>query len=293
MQTSRTHPESVRAIRRAFDLGLNFIDTAPAYGNGESERAVAEAISGRRHRVILATKFSHVASRPANVRASLEESLRRLHTDYVDLLQQHWPPPDIPLAETVGEMERLKQEGKIRIIGVSNWMEPEWDELGDASRVECLQACHNLLWRSLERQVLPTCLRERIGVLAYSPLCQGILAGSLERRGIRAQNRRLDPTVISEVRQLVNRVQQLAREYSKTPAQVALCWLLDQPGITAVIVGMSVLEHVEQNLGTFGWRLQDEHWRELDDRSWPLSETLGPRSTLWGWHSRKEFAEKA
>jgi myo-inositol catabolism protein IolS len=293
MQASRTHSESVRAIRRALDLGLNFLDTAPAYGSGESERAVAEAIAGRREEVIVATKFSHLASRPAEVRTSLEESLRRLRTDYIDLFQQHWPSADIPVADTVGELERLKQEGKIRIIGVSNWMEPEWNELGDTSRVECLQACHSLLWRSLETNVLPMCRGQEISVLAYSPLCQGILAGNLERQGLRVQNRRLDPTVIAEVRQLVERVQELAGEYSKTPAQVALRWLLDLPGMTAVIVGMSHVEHVEQNLGTFDWRLQDDHWRELSARSRPLSETLGPRSTLWGWHPKQQFAEKS
>src|SRR6266511_3987570 len=111
----------VATVRHALDMGLNFLDTAPAYGNGHSEELVARAIDGRRHQVVIATKFNFDQSHPEDIRLSLEQSLRRLRTDYIDVFQQHWPSPDIPLADTIGELERLKQEGKIRAIGVSNW----------------------------------------------------------------------------------------------------------------------------------------------------------------------------
>jgi myo-inositol catabolism protein IolS len=127
-------------------MGLNFLDTAAAYGDGYSEELVSDAIARRRDQVVIASKFNFNQSHPNGVRLSLEQSLRRLRTDYVDLFQQHWPSPDIPLADTIGELERLKEEGKIRAIGVSNWMEPEWKEMGDPSRVDALQPAYNLLW---------------------------------------------------------------------------------------------------------------------------------------------------
>src|SRR5262245_52068822 len=135
-------------VRHALDMGLNFLDTAAAYGNGYSEELVSKAIAGRRDQVVIATKFNFDHSHPKDVRLSLERSLRRLRTDHIDLLQQHWPPLDIPLSDTIGELARLKDEGKIRAIGVSNWMEPEWEELGDPPQVDSLQPAHSLLWRS-------------------------------------------------------------------------------------------------------------------------------------------------
>ncbi len=171
----------VATVRHALDMGLNFLDTAPAYGGGHSEEPVSQAIAGRRDQMVIATKFNFDQSRPKDVRHSLEQSLRRLHTDYIDVFQQHWPSPDVPLADTIGVLECLKEEGKIRVIGVSNWMEPEWEELGDPSRVDSLQPCYNLLWRSIEANVLPLCRRYNIAVLPYSPLCQGVLARRFKR----------------------------------------------------------------------------------------------------------------
>jgi myo-inositol catabolism protein IolS len=133
----------VTTIRHAVDMGLNFLDTAAAYGDGYSEEPVSKAITGRRGQVVIATRFNFDHSRPQDVRLSLEQSLRRLNTDYIDVLQQHWPSPDIPLVDTIGELERLKKEGKIRAIGVSNWMEPEWEELDNPSRVDSLRPAYN------------------------------------------------------------------------------------------------------------------------------------------------------
>jgi myo-inositol catabolism protein IolS len=285
----------VAAVRYALDMGLNFSDTAPAYGNGHSEELVSEAITGRRHQVVIATKFIFDQSHPQNVRHCLERSLQRLRTDYIDVFQQHWPPPDIPLAETIGELKRLKGEGKIRAIGVSNWMEPESEELGDRSRVESLQPCYNLLWRSIEAHVLPLCQRYNIAVLPYSPLCQGVLAGRFKRleeipqvpADPRQQNRRLQADSFPKVLEIVRLLEEMAAEYAKMAAQTALRWLLDQEGITSVIVGASSPVQVRENLGALGWRLEPIDWQRLSDVSWPLSTALRPWDTLWGWHPKK------
>ena len=290
--TSSDEVQFVDTVRHALDMGLNFLDTAAAYGDGYSEELVSKAIAGRRDHVVIATKFNFDQSHPRDVRLSLEQSLRRLRTDYVDLFQQHWPSPDIPLADTIGELERLKEEGKIRAIGVSNWMEPEWKEMGDPSRVDSLQPAYNLLWRSLEANVLPLCRRYNIAVLPYSPLCQGVLAGRFKSLGDipndqRRSNRRLQPDVFPRVIEVVNVLKEVAAKYGKTPAQTALRWLLDQEGITAVVVGVSKPEQVDENLGALDWRLEPVDWQCLADVSWPLSEGLEPWDTLWGWHPKK------
>ncbi len=217
-------------MRHALDEGLTFLDTAAGYGDGHSEELVARAISGRRDGVVLATKFAHTDSRPDAVRQSLEASLRRLRTDYVDLFQQHWPPPDIPLAETLGALERLKEEGKIRAIGVSNWMEPEWAELADPACVDSLQPCYSLLWRPIEPHVLPLCRAHDIAVLPYSPLCQGVLAGRFTAaadipQDMRQANHQLQPAVFPRVREVVHAVEDVGRTYGKTAGQTALLHL--------------------------------------------------------------------
>jgi len=282
----------VATLRHALDLGLTFLDTAPTYGNGRSEELVAEVISECRNKVIIATKFNYTHSYPQTLRRSLEDSLQRLRTDYIDLFQQHWPPPNVPLADTIGELERLKREGKIRAIGASNWMEPEWNELDDPSRIDSLQPAYNLLWRSVEKNVLPLCRRYGIAVLPYSPLCQGALAGRFRRledlpNDSRRSNRRLQPNYFPRLIEVLDVVEHVASKYGKTPSQTALRWLLDQDSVTAVIVGASKPEQLEENLGALNWKLEPADRRWLADVSWPLSADLGPWDTLWGWHPRK------
>jgi aryl-alcohol dehydrogenase-like predicted oxidoreductase len=282
----------VATVRAGLDRGLNFIDTAVLYGNGHSEELVGRAVEGRRHQVVIATKFAQQMSRPKDVRASLDASLRRLKTDYVDLLQQHWPPPDVPLADTIGELERLKQEGKTRAIGVSNWMEPEWEELDDPSRVDCLQPDYSLLWRSVERNVLPMCRKHDIAVITYSSLCQGILAGKFRDidhipQDCRRRNVRLKPDAWPEVLKVLRVLREVATKYGKTMAQAAVRWLLDQEGVTAAIVGASRPEQLEENLGALDWHLDPADCERLADVSWPLSENLKPHDSLWSFHPRE------
>jgi aryl-alcohol dehydrogenase-like predicted oxidoreductase len=278
-------------LRFAIDKGLTFLDTAEGYGGGHSEILVGKVIAGRRDKVTVATKFSHRASRPEDVRKHLEQSLKRLQTDYIDIFQQHWPPKDIPLADTIGELERLKEEGKIRAVGVSNWMEPEWEEIDDPSRIDCLQPNYSLLWRAVEPHVLPLCRKHGISVVTYSSLCQGVLAGRFRKiedvpQDPRSQNLRLKPENIAETLTVVDALTEVAGKYGKTLSQTALRWLLDQDGVSAPIVGASRPEQVEENMGALGWKLEGEDWLRLSEVSAPLSESLGPTDTLWNWHPR-------
>jgi len=282
----------IATVRHAMDQGLNFLDTAVAYGNGHSEELVGKAVEGRRDQVVIATKFTHAMSRPDDVRKSLEESLGRMKIDHIDLFQQHWPPPDVPLEETLGELERLKEAGKIRAIGVSNWMMPEWGEVADPSRVDCLQPCYSLLWRSIEPDILAVCREHDIAIIPYSPLCQGILAGRFKDPSEipddpRKHNRLYHPDNLPRTLEVVKVVEDVAARYGKTPGQTALRWVLDQDGVTAPIVGASRPEQVDENLGAMDWRLDPADWQRLADVSWPLSEGLGPLDTLWNWHPKR------
>ena len=279
-----------RTLAHALDRGITFIDTAPAYGEGHSERLVGEVIATRRDAVILATKFHHTQSRPDQIEAALQASLRNLRTDYIDLYQQHWPPRTPPLAETIGALEGLRERGLIRAIGVSNWMEPEWAEIADPARVDSLQSCYSLVWRSVESTVLPLMRRHSIAVIAYSPLAQGILAGGITPANVppdfRAKNRLLRPEMFARIEPVLAELDAVARSYGKTSAQTALRWLLDVAGVTAVIVGASNPTQVDENLGALDWQLSPADHARLDAVSRSVSSDLLPHDTLWGWHPR-------
>ena len=279
------------AMLRALDCGINFIDTAELYGNGHSEELVGEVIRGRRDKLVIATKFAHTNSAPAKIRKSLEGSLRRLGTDYIDLYQQHWPPRKPPLEETLSELIKLKQEGKIRAVGVSNWMEPEWAEIKDPSKVECLQPCYNLLWRGIEREVLPLCIRHNIAVIPYSPLCQGLLTGRFRSTADvpadwRAKNRLFSGSSFPKVLEVLKEIEQIAASYDRPLSAIALRWLLDRPGVTAPIIGVSRPEQVDDNLKALGWTLKQEDFDRLSEISKPVSEGIGPHESMWNFHPR-------
>ena len=282
----------VKTVRHALDLGLNFLDTAVAYGAGHSETLVGKAIAGRRDEVVVASKLRASKSAPEDVRKELEGSLKRLNTDYIDIYQQHWPAKDVPLAETIGTLEELRDEGKLRVVGVSNWMEPEWEEIDDPSRIDTLQPNYSLLWRSIEKHVLELCKKHRIAVIPYSSLCQGILAGKFDRPDdapddSRRANRRLKPDQFGEVKKILAVLKEVADAYGKSMAETALRWLLDQDGVTAPIVGASRPDQVDRNLGALDWHLGAEDWQRLSDVSKPLSADLKPHDSMWGWHPRE------
>lgn len=279
------------SVRAALSLGINFFDTAEIYGNGISESLLGKALQGKRDRVIVATKFSHRNSRPAEIRRALEASLKRLKTDYVDLYQQHWPPLAPPLDESIAELSKLRSEGKIRAIGVSNWMGPEFGECSLTSDIDCVQNCCSLLWRSIEREVLPLCISNNIAVIAYSPLCQGLLAGRFKSAEEIPQDFRKKNILLSKERfeksyAVAQAAAALAPKYDKPVSAVALRFLLDTPGITSVIVGASSASQVEDNIQALGWALDKDDYESLASLTIEYKTVFPDHSSLWGWHSR-------
>lgn len=281
----------IDTLSYAMDNGINFVDTAEGYGNGHSEKLIAQAIRGRRDKVVVASKFSHTNSSAPKISQALERSLRNLQTDYIDLYQQHWPPKSPALDDTINELEKLKQSGKIRAIGVSNWTEPEWQEISNPARIESLQPCYSLLWRGIESKVLPLCLEHNIAILPYSPLCQGLLAGRFKSLDDVPSDHRKNNILLSAkyfplVSKVVQELENCAKRCDKSTAQTALRWLLDRPGVTAAITGCSSRKQVDENLGVFGWSLPSAEIESLDKAGAELATSFGPHQSLWNWHPR-------
>ena len=255
--------ESIRTIQRALELGVTFIDTAEVYGPYTNEELVGRAIKGRRHEVVLATKFGFISNRPGvqgmdstpeNIRLAVEGSLQRLGTDYIDLYYQHRVDPNTPIEETVGALAELVKEGKIRHIGLSEaWV----DNIRRAHAVHpitALQSEYSLFTRDLEDEVLPVLRELGIGLVPYSPLGHGILTGQIHSLDDMAEDdwRRTNPRFIGENfdrnMALVREVEQIAAEAGATLAQVALAWLLAKGDDIAPIPGTKRVSRLEENI---------------------------------------------
>jgi methylglyoxal reductase len=264
--------DSLRAVQAAIDAGVNLIDTAPAYGLGLSEELVGEAIRGRRDRVVLATKcglvwhveqglfhFEQAGKRvyrflgAASLRHEVEQSLRRLGTDYIDLYQSHWQEPTTPIEESMGTLMDLKREGKIRAIGVSNAAITDMDRYRSAGVLDSDQEKFSLLDRGPEAERLPYLRRNGISFLAYSPLALGLLTGKItpERQFQGDDLRQGKPRFSVEGRQRVAKmlaeVAPLAAARGWTASQLMLAWTASVPGVTHVLAGARNAEQAAAN----------------------------------------------
>jgi len=259
------------AYEKAFELGLNFIDTAESYANGVSEEIVSEIMRGRRDDVFLATKVSPGHLHYDDLLRACEGSLRRLRTDVIDLYQIHAPSSFVPLKESMRAMNHLLSEGKIRYAGVSNFLVPyvrEARSLLARGELVSNQVKYNLLQREVEEELIPYCRREGLTVIAYSPHAQGLLTGKYD-----AEHRPTDEirsTMMSyfteenmkRVQPVIRKLEEVARKRRKTPGQVALNWTLRDETVYP-IVGVKRASQVVQCHGAMGWRLTDEEWKGL------------------------------
>jgi aryl-alcohol dehydrogenase-like predicted oxidoreductase len=282
--------ESIAAIRRALDLGVTLIDTAPAYGMGRSETIVGQAIKGRRHQVVLATKCglvwdtdkgNHFFKQSGksvrrylgseSIRGEIEQSLRRLQTDFVDLYQTHWQDPTTPIEETMETLLDLKREGKIRAIGVSNATLEQMEEYRRFGLLDADQERYSMLDRTIEEAQLPYCDRQGIAVLAYSPLAQGLLTGKvtpdrpLAPGDYRADDPKFTVENRSRIEAFLERIQPVADEHQATLAQVAVAWTLARPGLTHALVGGRSPVQVVENVGAADIELSDDDTARMDE----------------------------
>ena len=276
----RNDQESIEVIHRALELGLNFLDTADAYGMGHNEELVGNAIRDRRDKAFLATKFGNVRTpdggwaeingRPEYVQQACEASLRRLGLPVIDLYYQHRVDPRVPIEETVGAMARLVEQGKVRYLGLSEAAPETIRRAHKVHPIAALQTEYSLWTRDPEREVLPTCRELGITFVAYSPLGRGFLAGKIQSLNDLAPNdwRRYNPRFAEQNLQrnleLAKRVENLAREKKCTPAQLALAWLLAQGEDIVPIPGTKRQKYLEENIAAVNLRLSPEDLARID-----------------------------
>jgi aryl-alcohol dehydrogenase-like predicted oxidoreductase len=286
----RTEPEeSYAIIDRALDAGLNFLDTANVYSRGRSEEITGEALrrNGRRAKVVLATKV-HGAMDDADPNAQgtsrrhiteqCEASLRRLQTDWIDLYQLHRPRPEIAIDETLRALDDLVRSGKVRYLGTSTFaawqvVEALWaaKELG-LNRFVCEQPPYNLLDRRVERELLPMCRTYGIATIPWSPLAGGLLTGKYRRGEAPPEGTRYGGGDPRQARRMAERVfdvteglEPLAKEKGATMSQLALAWVMQQPGVTAPIIGPRTMEQLEDNLGALAVEIDGDDRKRIDD----------------------------
>lgn len=290
--TDVTDENSVAALRAAADAGINFFDTAEGYGDGHSEEIVAQALEGRRDNVLIATKVSPHNLFADKIAESCDNSLRRLKTDRIDLYQIHWPAgswggPQIPIEETMSALNKLKEQGKIRAIGVSNFNGEQIEEALQYGRIDSLQPPYSLLFRPFEANgTFATCIRHDIGIIAYSPLAQGLLTGKFNKDNRpddnRSGNALFNGDTYERALAAVEGLKPISAKYGKDTGQLSLQWLLAQPGVTSVIVGARTPEQVQGNVGAAGFEIALDDLREIDRLGRTVSDSLPVEQTnMW------------
>lgn len=304
--------EAHRLVASAFEAGINLFDTSSSYGKGNSEKVLGGALKENRSRAIVCTKvhfrsentdINAVGNSQSNIIAQCEASLRRLRTDYIDVLQIHNPQPSVPIDETLRALDTLVRSGKVRYIGSSSF--PAWQvvealwaskEYG-LNRFVIEQPAYSLLDRAIEREIIPMAQTYGIGVLAFSPLAEGILTGKYKRgeplpEGSR-YNRVTKPGLYAgrltdPVHDAVDKLRKLSAEKQISMAQLSLGWLLAQPGIACVLAGPCTIDQLADNLGALAVTFTPDELRRIDEACPPGSELssyrVGDRSApLYRW----------
>jgi aryl-alcohol dehydrogenase-like predicted oxidoreductase len=269
---------SIETIRRAVESGINLIDTAPVYGFGHSEEIVGKALEDIRSQAVIATKVAlewpnEKVKRNASakrIRQEIEDSLRRLRTDRIDLYQVHWPDPLVPQEETAVELEKLRQEGKILAIGVSNYGPEQMDGFRKYASLATVQPPYNLFERAIEADVLPYAKRHGLTVLAYGALCRGLLSGRMradttfDGDDLRKSDPKFKAPRFTQYLNAVKALQQFAHDrYGKTVLALAIRWILDQ-GPTIALWGARKPEQLAGLDEAFGWELTADDLQEID-----------------------------
>lgn len=292
--------DSIRALHTAVDVGINFFDTAELYGDGYSEEILGKAFSRQREEVIIASKVNPEHLSREKVIKSCEDSLRRLKTDYIDIYHIHFPNYEVPISETLEALEKLQNEGKIRVIGVSNFGGKDLQELLTYGRVEVDQLPYNLLWRAIEYEILPFCIQNDIGITCYSPLSQGLLTGKFcspdevpvgrartrHFSGKRPMARHEEGGAESETFTTIKTIYHIAKEINVPMVEIALAWLLTREEVISVIAGARNSKQVRENSRATDLELSPDIVAKLTNATGELKQKLGPNPDMYQSESR-------
>lgn len=283
--------ETIKALRAAVEAGITTIDTAEYYGHGHSERVIGEALADVRDQVVYATKVFPNHLKYDQVMEACHNSLKNLRTDYLDLYQIHWPAGSwgteyVPIEETMGALNNLKEQGKIRAIGVSNFSRVQLEEATDYGRIDSLQPPYSLFWRQIEEDGLPYCLANDITILAYSSMAQGLLTGkfgpdhTFPKGDHRSKNKLFKPENYERVQLALERLRPIAARNGISMGQLALAWLIAQPG-TCAIAGARNAEQVRQNAKAGEISLTPTDLEEIDLIGRSVTDHLGDDPVMW------------
>lgn len=289
--------DSVETVRAAYDAGITFYDTAEGYADGMTEALLGKALGADRKRVMIASKVSASNLTKEKLLASCEASLKRLGTDYLDLYQIHWPSREIPIEETMDALLRLKEQGKIREIGVSNYGVLDLDTVLTYNVVVSNQLAYNMLFRGIEYSVLPKCMENGIGVLTYSSLAQGLLSGKYKtaddfpvgraRTKIFSKNREGARHGLDGCEDLafaaIDKIRSICADIGEDMADVALAWSLAQPGITSVIAGGRTAAQALQNAKGADITLASDVLSALNKATETVKAHLGDDADPWAF----------
>jgi aryl-alcohol dehydrogenase-like predicted oxidoreductase len=272
---------SISAIHAALDAGMNWIDTAAVYGLGHSEEVVARALIGRANKPYVFTKCARIwdenrqigkSLKADSVRRECEASLRRLKVDVIDLYQIHWPEPDEDVEEGWATLARLKEEGKVRWIGVSNFNLDQLKRAQTIAPITSLQPPYSLNRREVEADVLPYCVEQNLGVIAYSPMGSGLLTGTMTRERItnlpeddwRRRSPQFHEPLVTRNLKLADKLKEIAARHNRNPGEAAIAWALRNGVVTGAIVGVRSREQVAGVIGAMEFRLSEVELNEIE-----------------------------
>jgi len=271
--------ESIAAIQASLDSGINFIDTAPAYGAGHAETVVAKAIKGRRDKTIIATKTGVVRTsdaflrdlKPETILKDMEESLTRLNTDYIDLYYIHWPDVNTPLEDSVNTLIKLHEQGKFRYLAVSNFTTALMNQIQEMTNIVCLQPNYSMLNRKIEEEIVPYCLENELGLITYGTLAGGFLTGKYRElpnfADADARSRFYNyyrEDIWPQLQGLLKVLDTVADSHNCTVAQVAIAWSVQQKGITTALVGAKNARQANANAKSAEVQLTNSELQEIE-----------------------------
>ena len=291
---------SIATVHAALDAGINFFDTAEGYEKGHSERVLGRGLEGRRDEAVIGTKVSAGNLKPDDIVKACEQSLENLRTDYIDLYQIHWPNWEVPIEVSLKALEDLKASGKVRAIGVSNFGIRDLGDLLDVGHCETNQLNYGLLWRVVEHEILPLCRQRDVGLICYSPLAQGLLTGrytsaddvpdGLARTrwysSERPNAKHGEPGCEAEVFESLARIREICDRIELPMATVALAWVLQQKGVTSVLVGARSPDELGWNLPAADLMLPEDVVAELGAATESVKEKIGLNPDPWMGESR-------
>jgi len=280
-----------RALRTAVDAGINTFDTAEVYGNGHSERILGKALADHRGQVIYATKVFPNHLKYDQVINACNWSLKNLKTDYIDLYQIHWPSgywgsKVVPIEESMRAMNDLKEQGKIREVGVSNFSRSQLEEASRYGCIQSLQPPYSLFWRHVEKDAMPYCIENSITILAYSAMAQGILTGKFgsdhkfAKADHRSKNKLFRPENFERVQESLSGLRPIAERNGVSLGQLALAWVIAQPG-TCAIAGARDARQVTQNAKAAEVVLSDDDLAEIDSIGLIVTDPMDDNPVLW------------